>query len=74
MSTDPNAATELEAPDPTLSSDAADSTYAAATDVPETNPPSGPAVEQTLGKPGGGSAAAAGGHSSKRSSSSSASS
>jgi len=42
--------TELEAPDATLSSDARDSTYEAATDLPEQNPPSGPQVVQTLGQ------------------------
>jgi hypothetical protein len=44
---------ELEAPDPTLSSDARDSTYAPAAETKEAseNPPSGPRVEQTLGKP-----------------------
>jgi len=48
-----DAPTELEAPDLTLSSDARDSTYAQA-DVPEQNPPAGPQVVQTLGKPGAG--------------------
>jgi hypothetical protein len=43
--------TELEAPDPTLSTDAADSTYAAAEPLPD-NPPAGSRVEQTLGKAG----------------------
>lgn len=51
-------ATELEGPDPTLSTDAADSTYAPA-EVPEDNPPLGTAVEQTLGKPGSGSKSSA---------------
>lgn len=43
----------LPEPDPTLSSDAADSTYAEVVPEEETNPPSGPHVEQTLGKPAG---------------------
>jgi hypothetical protein len=47
--------TELPDPDPTLSSDAADSTYApSSTDRSAEHPPPGPAVEQTLGKPGSG--------------------
>jgi hypothetical protein len=33
------------------SSDATHSTYAEATDVPDENPPPGPSVEQTRGKP-----------------------
>jgi len=45
--------TELEAPDLTLSSDARDSTYEAASHE-EQNPPSGPQVIQTLGKPSAG--------------------
>lgn len=53
MSTDP---TELEAPDPSLSLDANDSTYAQASDSEPQNPPSGPRVEQTLGQPGSGGA------------------
>jgi hypothetical protein len=65
---------ELAAPDPTLSSDANDSTYAEA-EVPETNPPSGSHVEQTLGKPGAGAeksgdAHTGGGRQSRRTSSS----
>jgi hypothetical protein len=43
--------TELPEPDPTLSLDAADSSYAEA-EQPEENPPLGPASVQTLGKPG----------------------
>ena len=46
-STDPN---ELEAPDPTLSTDADDSTYASVEPEPD-NPPAGKRVEQTLGHP-----------------------
>lgn len=47
--------TEMPEPDPTLSTDAADSTYAPASGDREVqNPPSGPSVEQTLGKPGTG--------------------
>jgi hypothetical protein len=53
LSTDPS---ELAAPDPTLSSDAADSTYEAAPAVEDVLPPPGPAVVQTLGKPGAGAA------------------
>lgn len=37
--------------DPTLSRDATYSSYAAAAVDTEQNPPPGPAVEQTLGKP-----------------------
>jgi hypothetical protein len=47
--------TELPEPDPTLSSDANDSTYAPAPESKDVqNPPSGPSVEQTLGLPGSG--------------------
>ena len=47
--------TELPEPDPTLSLDARDSTYAPdATDRSAENPPPGPATVQTLGKPGDG--------------------
>ena len=49
----------LPEPDPTLSLDANDSTYAQAPEDKEAqNPPSGPAVIQTLGKPGGAAVAA----------------
>jgi hypothetical protein len=44
---------EIQGPDPTLSSDANDSTYAVVTDDEPQNPPSGHRVEQTLGKPSG---------------------
>jgi hypothetical protein len=68
-------ATELEAPDPMLSSDAADSTYAAAPAIdPEPNPPSGPSVVQTLGEPGASAKASSKKASSPSSSSSSSSS
>ena len=43
---------EIPEPDPSLSRDATHSSYDPATDVPETNPPSGASVVQTLGKPG----------------------
>jgi hypothetical protein len=42
--------TEPEAPDPTLSTDAEHSSYASVEPEPD-NPPAGPRVEQTLGKP-----------------------
>lgn len=63
--------TELEAPDPTLSTLAEDSTYAEATDVPEQNPPDGPHTVQTLGKPGSGAKSAKKSSSSEKASSSS---
>jgi len=44
--------TELPDPDPTLSLDAAHSSYAPASATKEAqNPPPGPSVEQTLGTP-----------------------
>jgi hypothetical protein len=48
--------TEIEGPDPTLSPDARDSTYAPAPDDDslDNNPPLGPRVLQTPGKPGDG--------------------
>ena len=44
--------TEFEGPDPNASLIAEDSTYEQIEPEEETNPPSGPHVEQTLGVPG----------------------
>lgn len=64
--------TELPEPDPTLSLDANDSTYAAA-EVEEQNPPLGSATVQTLGQPGDGASAPKAKTSSRSSSASSSS-